>query len=125
MAAMPRISQAEWAVMEVLWDQHPLTAADVAGRLSGCKDWSPRTVKTLLSRLAQKGAVLFEPQGKRYAYRPAYPRSRYVRAESKTFLRRVFAGQESAMLVQMVRDARLSAEEIEELRDILLSKRQG
>lgn len=124
MGDMPRISRAEWDVMEALWEQHPRTAAEVADRLAGAKDWSPRTVKTLLNRLAAKGAVLFDVVGNRHAYRPAYPRSRYVKAESRTFLDRVFAGQESAMLVQMVRNARLSDQDIAELRDILQSKQQ-
>ena len=55
--SIPAISDAEWDVMKVVWDHGPLTSGDVVKRLADEKDWKPRTVKTLLSRLVQKGAV--------------------------------------------------------------------
>ena len=52
-----RISEAEHAVMEALWEKSPLTAADVCDAVCEPRGWSMPTVKTLLSRLVQKGAV--------------------------------------------------------------------
>jgi len=60
-----RISQAELDVMDVLWAESPQAASDVAGKLSE-KDWNIRTVKTLLSRLVEKGVVGTEQDGRRY-----------------------------------------------------------
>src|SRR5689334_1356232 len=57
MSSFPQISDAEWDVMRIVWDNGPLTAGDVVRHLAGAKDWHPRTVKTLLSRLVKKGAV--------------------------------------------------------------------
>lgn len=123
MADLPRISQAEWDVMEVIWAQPPVTANKVVEALSGLRDWSPRTVKTMLNRLVRKGALSFQPLGKRYLYRPNVSRRRYVRSESRSFLRRVFAGKEASMLVHLVGSAKLSREEIRELRKILDTKK--
>ena len=69
-----RISEAEWQVMEVLWTQHPLTAQDVAARLQPT-GWGLTTVKTLLSRLAAKGALTTTEDGRRYLYAPAVDRA--------------------------------------------------
>lgn len=119
MAGVPRISDAEWDVMNVLWEEHPLGAVQVAERLADRKDWSPQTVKTLLGRLVRKGALGFLRVGRRYLYHPKVSRERCVRAESRSFAERVFGGAGSPLLVQMVREADLSPEEIDELRRVL------
>lgn len=121
---LPSISDAEWEVMKVLWDHHPLAASDVVRRLAGRRDWSPRTVKTMLNRLVRKGALTFRADGKRYLYSPAVSRRETVRAESQSFLHRVFEGSAGPMLVHFVRDARLTREELETLQRILNEKRE-
>ena len=65
-----RISDAEHAVMEVLWADAPLTANSVAEMLADSQSWSLPTVKTLLSRLLAKGALAAEAEGRRFLYRP-------------------------------------------------------
>src|SRR5678816_3734521 len=83
----PAISDSEWDVMNVLWSaQSPLAAADVVERLAAVRDWSPRTVKTLLNRLINKGALAYDLQGKRYLYRPRVSRDQCVRDETRSFL---------------------------------------
>jgi len=122
--SIPRISDAEWEVMKVVWDDHPVSANDVVRRLGGRRDWSPRTIKTMLNRLVRKAALTFETEGKRYLYSPAVSRDQCVRAESRSFLHRVFEGAAGPMLVQFVQDARLSRREIESLKKILDKKRE-
>src|SRR5690349_16856841 len=101
MPKIPSISDAEWEVMNVLWGAAaPLMASDVVDRLAAPGGWSPRTVKTLLNRLVKKRALAFEVHGKRYLYRPAVRREQCVRAESRSFLARVFGGAVGPMLAQ-------------------------
>ncbi|HXI87635.1 MAG TPA: BlaI/MecI/CopY family transcriptional regulator, partial [Parvularculaceae bacterium] len=73
-----KITEAEFEVMDVLWGEAPLAAADVAARLHEKKRWSAQTVKTLLSRLVEKGAAGAEPEGRRYLYRPLVTRNAYA-----------------------------------------------
>jgi BlaI family penicillinase repressor len=122
MTDLPSISDAEWEVMNVLWAQSPMMANDVVDRLAGRKGWSPRTVKTLLNRLVGKGALEFEARGNRYLYRPAVSRDQCVRAESRSFLSRVFGGSAGPMLVQFVSQADLTPDEIAELQRVLKQK---
>jgi len=71
MAESLQISPAEWDVMAIVWDAGSTTAADVIARLSDSHDWSHRTIRTLLARLVEKGALKYTVDGKAYIYRPA------------------------------------------------------
>ncbi len=119
MARPPQISDAEWEVMNVLWEQSPLSGSDVADELCGRMKWQPKTVKTLLGRLVKKGALRYREEGNRYLYTPAFPRERYVAAESRSFVDRVFGGRTSPALVHMVETMDLSDDELRELRSII------
>ena len=122
MPLLPPISDSEWEVMNILWDEAPLMACDIIKRLAGRQTWSARTIKTLLNRLVNKKALTFETIGKRYLYRPAVRRDQCVRAESRSFVSRVFGGAVGPMLVQFVDQAELSPDEIRELQCLLTRK---
>lgn len=121
---LPGISDAEWLVMQAVWDRHPIASNEVAERLCPGRNWSPRTVKTLLNRLVRKGALRFQADGKRYLYSPAVSRQECVGAESRSFLHRVFAGAAGPMLVHFVQHARLTEDDIRALRAVLDQKGQ-
>lgn len=120
----PRISEAEWEVMNVLWDAGELGATEVADELCKRMDWHPKTVKTLLGRLVKKGALRYREEGNRYLYRTALPRERYVAAESRSFIERVFGGQATPAVVHFVETMDLSDADIEELRELLDRKQK-
>ena len=119
---MPKISDAEWRVMQVLWDEAPLSASEVVDRLGDEPDWSPRTVKTMLGRLVQKNAIDYTAEGNRYLYRPAVARSVCLRDASKSFLSRVFSGDTRLLLAHLVEAGKLSSEDIETLKRTLEDK---
>ncbi|HEX8410347.1 MAG TPA: BlaI/MecI/CopY family transcriptional regulator [Thermoanaerobaculia bacterium] len=121
MTRTPPITDAEWDVMNVLWEQSPRTAMEVAEALQR----HPKTVKTLLGRLARKGVLRYREEGNRYLYSAAIPRQRYVRDESASFIERVFGGETTPALLHFVRSSRLSREEIDELRRILDEKSES
>lgn len=118
MTRTPPITDAEWDVVNVLWEQSPRTALEVAEVLQR----HPKTIKTLLGRLARKGVLRYREEGNRYLYSAAIPRQRYVREESASFIDRVFGGETTPALLHFVRSSRLSQDEIDELRRILDEK---
>ena len=122
MAQVPRISDAEWAVMEVIWQQHPITALEVVQKLTPTRQWQDQTIRTMLRRLIDKGAIAYKVEGKAFSYEPAVGREQCVRVESRSFLERVFGGAAKPLLVQMVQDADLSREDIAELKRLLAKK---
>lgn len=115
----PRISDAEWQVMEVLWNRSPMAANDVIDALARATKWSGNTVRTLLTRLARKGALGTEKDGNRFLYNATFPRESYVTAESDSFLKRVFLGSAKPLLLHFAESGRLSAEDIKELKRCL------
>jgi BlaI family penicillinase repressor len=119
MPSFPQISDAEWDVMRTVWENGPLTAGDVVRNLAGAKDWHPRTVKTLLSRLVKKGAVEMKADGGRYLYKARVSREACCRQESRSFLARVFDGAVTPALVHFIKQADLSKEHVDELKRIL------
>jgi len=122
MPRLPRISDAEWLVMTVLWERSPLAANEVVEALGAKSGWSAATIKTMLNRLVRKGALKFKAEGKRYLYFPAVSRDACVRSETRSLVDRLFGGATATMLAHFVEDARLSQEEIERLRRLLDEK---
>lgn len=114
-----RISDAEHAVMEVLWDDAPLTAQDVAERVYPDRGWSANTVKTLLGRLLAKKAIVHEEDGRRYLYRPAVARGDYVEGESRRLIDRLFGGRLTPLVAHLAERDALSADDIAEIEALL------
>lgn len=118
--SLPAVSNSEWTIMEHLWEKSPQTAAEVVGGLRDSTGWAPNTIRTLLTRLVEKGALRAKDNdaGVR-EYAPAVRRDAVVRAESKTFLQRVFRGAEKTLLAHFAANAKLTPEEVRELKKLL------
>lgn len=114
-----RISDAEHAVMEVLWDKAPLSAQDVSERLVPTRDWSANTVKTLLGRLLAKNIIGHEEEGRRYLYRPLVARVDYVEGESRRLMDRLFGGKLTPLVAHMAERDALTADDIAEIEALL------
>ena len=119
MPKLPQISDAEWDVIKVLWDRGEASAQDVTEALAVGRNWRPQTVKTLLNRLVKKGAVAYAEEGRRFIYRPKVSRDAVARAESRSFLSRVFDGAVTPALVHFLKLGNLSSADIEELKRTL------
>lgn len=118
--AAPDISESEWSVMEVLWDSAPQTASEVTKALRPTTNWAENTVRTLLTRLVEKGALkTSENTGGTRTFLPAVKREACVRAESQSFLDRVFGGATKPLLVHFAQNSKLTADEVRELKKIL------
>ena len=116
---MERISEAEAAVMMVLWEQSPLTAQEVIDRVPAERAWSANTVKTLLARLVAKKAVAHEADRRRYLYRPLVARGDYVARESRRLIDRLFGGRVTPLVAHLAQRDALSADEIAEIEALL------
>lgn len=115
-----RISEAELQVMEALWSADgPLTATEVAERIDAGRDWSLATVKTMLSRLAAKGALTHREDGRRFFYSPAIDRDSYVGSESRRFVDRLFGGRLSPLVARLAEEDVLDDDDIAAIEAIL------
>lgn len=120
----PHVSDAEWEILNVLWKKSPLSASEVFEALDG-KSWKLNTVRTFLARLEKKGAVAAEaPADSPKIFRATVSREACVRAESDSFLERVFEGGAAALLLHFAQRKSLSEAELSELAAILEEKRK-
>ncbi len=119
MKRTPRISEAEWQVMKVLWKTSPRTANDIVKELTGKTAWKRETIRTLINRLVGKKVLKFEKKGRQYHYCPCLSETECIRAETESFVRRFGAGSIEPMLATFVEEKELSAEEIARLKRIL------
>ena len=115
----PRISEAEWSVMKVLWELGDASLGDVVKGLGDQCDWKPRTVQTLVRRLVEKGAVAVEVQGRDFRYRPAVIQGDCQIDEGKSFLRKVFDGRLTPFVAALMAEKEVSREELTQLRQLL------
>jgi BlaI family penicillinase repressor len=124
MSKLPRISDAEWAVMKVIWDDSPCPASTIVERLTIQDDsWHPKTVKTLLNRLVKKEALGFAKEGRAYVYRPLVSESDCADEASVSFLEKVYGGSLTPMVAHFVENRKLNNQEIDQLRKMLNERR--
>ena len=114
-----QISEAESIVMDVLWRQQPLAAEDVVAALAESRQWQEATIKTLLNRLLNKGAIAAEKDGRRYLYTPVLKREDWLIGESESLLDRLFGGRVAPLVAHFSEHRKLSRKDIAELRKLL------
>ncbi len=113
------ISEAEAVVMEVLWERQPLGADEIVAALAGRSDWAEPTIKTLLNRLLNKGAICADREGRRYLYSPVLTRDAWVAQQSEGMLERLFGGRVAPLVAHFSERGKLSDRDIAELRRLI------
>lgn len=119
MKKLPQISEAEYEVMKIVWKYAPISTNEITERLTRTTSWQPKTIQTLIKRLATKGALTYEKQGRMFVYTPLVKESEYIDQESRSFLSRYYDGDISAMVSAYLKSDRLSETEIDSLRSLL------
>ncbi len=114
-----QITPAELEIMKVLWREPGLGASEIADALEGRQDWNIRTIKTLLSRLVDKGALETQQDGRRYLYRPAVEKGDYQTKAAGQLIDRLFGGRAAPLIAQLADARGLSEDDIEELEALL------
>lgn len=121
---MINITESEWKVMEILWEASPLTLREILIRLDGKTRWSTTTVRTLIVRLMDKGAVEADKSIANFKYAPLIEKEICQKQETRNFLDKVFNGSMGMLVSTLVKESQLSDEEREELLKII-SKMDG
>jgi len=119
MKELPKISEAEWEVLKIIWENSPCTSNQIIERLENTTKWMPKTIKTLITRLVKKNVLGFNVDGRVYFYYPLLTKQECVKAESHSFLKRIYNGTVKSMLINFIEDNELTKEEINELKEIL------
>lgn len=114
------ITDAELALMRVLWQESPLNAREITTRLQSEKDWHRKTVNTLLSRLEKKGVVQVEKHrdGVKH-FSPLIKKDDYARMATSLFVDQLFDGDIAPLVASFADSRRLDPEQLAELQGLL------
>lgn len=123
MSTLPKISEAEWEIMKLIWKSNPITSVEIINLLSGRMMWSAQTIKTFLTRLIKKEVIGFEKKGRVYYYYPLLSEEECIRSENESFLKKVYDGALNMLLTKFLEEE-LSLDQIEELERILKDKKE-
>ena len=112
------IAETEWKVMEALWQTPGITMGEIRTILVHT-GWSDSTIKTLVRRLAQKGAVDIDDSGTQYRYYPAVSEHECKLKETKSLINRIYHGSVKMLLTNLVSGSNLTEEETRQLMEII------
>ncbi len=120
-----QISESEWKIMRVLWDSlEALPLKDIIDRAAPQSGWNGNTVRTLVVRLVEKGAVKAEKHGRNYRYAPAVKEQDCVLRETEHFLGRIFDGSPARLFAALSDGGRLSEKDCREIEAIISEMRE-
>jgi len=110
------LTDQELEIMKIVWERPTATVRDVYEALLERRKVAYTTVMTMMKILEQKGYLVKKQVDRAYVYRPAQPKKRVIRAMVSDFVNRVFNGSAEPLLVHLIEDRHLTAEEIEDIR---------
>lgn len=115
----PVLTDAEWAIMNVVWEHEPCAAGTVQDALEKSHQWAYSTVKTTMDRMVIKGFLATKAIRNLTLFSSCISRTDAQRGELRRLLRRAFSGALSPMIQFLVEDEQLSAREVAELRKLI------
>jgi len=118
------LTEAEWEIIQVVWENEPCAAPTVQEKLAARKKWTYSTVKTLMDRMATKGLLTTERIRNLMLYRAAIRRDEAQRGELLKTVKRAFGGAFTPMMQFMVENDTFSQRELNELESLIRRKRR-
>lgn len=113
------VSKSEYVLLSILWSEQPLTVGQLIERAQLEEDWHENTIKTMLIRLAKKGALERYKDGKRYFYRPLLDKNDALLEESEGFLSQFFEGKMAPLVAHFAKNKKLKPQDIDDIQRIL------
>jgi BlaI family penicillinase repressor len=115
----------QFRIMQVLWDRGRASARDITDVLNGLEPVAHSTVQTLLRQLEAKGAIGHEEEGRTFVFFPRLKEDRVKRTAARDLLDRVFGGDLGSLVAHLLKNERLSRNELEELHRLIEQRREN
>ena len=105
--------------MKIVWERPAVTVRDVYEALLERRKVAYTTVMTMMKILEQKGHLVRKQVDRAYVYRPSQPKNRVIGAMVRDFVNRVFNGSAEPLLVHLIEEKKLTAEDLDEIRKLI------
>ena len=119
----PRPTDAELAILRILWDKGPCTVRQVYEELARERELAYTTALKLLQVMTEKGLATREPLGLQHVYRARYGETQTQRQLLKDLVERAFGGSMPQLVMQALATKKASPEELREIRRLLARSR--
>jgi len=119
---LPKISDSEWKVMEIVWEKGFSTSTDIIETLKRNSLWSPKTIHTYIRRLVNKGVLGVNETEALNQYYPLISEEKYQNEETEKFIKKIYNGSTRLIISNFIKNEKLTKEEIDELKEILDKK---
>ena len=113
------LTEAEWKIMQLLWQHSPMTMMEITTALEKQTRWTKNTVTTLLKRMTQKGTVRVDETGSVKRYSPVADKEKVTWEQTDTLLKRLFSGKASLLVTNLVEHGDMTEEEIKQIKAML------
>ena len=113
------LTEAEWEIMNVVWEKEPCAAGTVQEALAKSRDWAYATVKLTMDRMAKKGFLEINKIRNLQLFRSCISKVEARRGELQKMLKRAFGGTLTPMLKFLIEHEGLSKEEAAQLRELV------
>jgi BlaI family penicillinase repressor len=114
-----KLSESEWQIMNALWKGYPASARDLASRLSDEVSWAYTTIKTMLTRLVDKGAVSESKRANTSFYSPLVTRRAARRTAIQRLLDAAFDGSVAPLVSFLAEERQLNEAQRRKLAELL------
>ena len=113
---MVKLSDSEIYIMNLIWNNGKATSFDIIDEVKKTKKISEKAIRTLLARMVKKGAISrASKNGKTYTYEPIINKDEFQIVEGNEFLESIYQGSIQKMLLNFVKENKLTKKDIEEL----------
>lgn len=119
---MTRISESEWEIMRVLWTKGRTGSTEISALLSEKCQWSSSTIKTMLSRLLEKGYISRERNGKAYDYIPLFEEDEAIQEQVDSLFGRICQRKHVSLISKRLKDLEMTNDDIKLLKSLLDAK---
>jgi BlaI family penicillinase repressor len=119
-----RLGRVQLRIMQVLWDKKKATAREITDLLNRSEPIAHSTVQTLLRGLEEKGSVDHEVEGRTFYFYPLVQENKFKHRATRDLLDRVFGGQVGSLVAHLLKNERVSPEELSEIRRLIEQRRK-
>jgi len=115
----PELTEAEWAIMKVVWEKGPCAAGTVQDALEKSRGWAYSTVKSTMDRMVDKGFLEIEKIRNLQLFRSRITETQARKNELRRMLKRAFDGALTPMMQFLIENEELSKDDFKQLRRIV------
>lgn len=114
-----KLGRVQLLIMQVLWSRGRANAREITDDLNRIEATAHSTVQTLLRGLEEKGSIGHEIEGRTFVFFPRVEEEKYKRSAVRDLVERVFGGDAGSLVAHLLKNEKVSAKELDEIRRLI------